>query len=383
MAFRHLATGFSLFLWFAGAAGEAVAASSTSTNPMPRSGGTSSSVSSSSSSPKALAQVPSRVQSSSTLATTSTASLGREVKTTSTGDSRLYAPKRAGESDQAFFQRAARELGQKATGSNGQLSPSGRAALDRLARGAGYNAVRGVVTSGGVVGSASGNSYVTYYRSGWDQANLTPRAPAPANNGASAASSNARASAPPPGARKDPALEKSVRAMLAQSDAGRRALGQLRAAGISIRFRQGGGTFNDAASRSIVVDTKMGNGQDKPTSWLAVSTAHEASHSWDDKTKQTPSTVSPTAAQYGAGNNQWRVPMQVWKELHAERQNYVTRQVAGEARAMTAEVRVRRELEQKNVDFHRLDNKLLDAYNQGHDGVYRAAGVKPPDGKQD
>jgi len=296
----------------------------------------------------------------------------RETRSSAEQEGRLYAPKQQGESDQAFFQRAAREIGSR-TGPGGQLTPESRAALARLAQGAGYNAIRSVVTGGGVVGSASGNSYVTYYKEGFTQANIVgTRAPAAPSTGASSKPADA------PG-RSDPALEKSVRDLLSQSPTGRQALARLDAAGVSIRFREGGGTMNHAASRSVVLDTKMGNGADKPVAWLAVSTAHESSHAWDDKRKQTPSTVSPIGARYSEAKSQMAVTPELRKEVLAERRNYVTRQVAGEARSMTTEVRVRRELEAKGVDFHRLDDKLGSTYGKAHDAVYKAAGVKPPD----
>lgn len=308
----------------------------------------------------------------------SSSATGSASPRSGSASSRLWSPKRSGESDQAFFQRAGREVAQKtSTGTPGQLSPRGQAALARLARGAGYNSVRSVVTSGGVVGSSSGNSYVTYYRSGFTQANMVHRAPTGGSASTTTSSASAGASAPPP-VHADPALEKSLRAHLGQTEAGRRALSQLDSAGISIRFRSGGGTSNDASSKSIILDKTMANGKDKPMSWLGVSVVHEASHAADDHRGQTPSTVSPLGARYGAAKSQMAVTNDLRKQLIAERKAYVTKQVAGEARAMTAEVRDRREHESKGTDFHRLDRTLANAYDKGHDGVYNAAGVTPP-----
>lgn len=280
--------------------------------------------------------------------------------------SRLYAPKRGNESDQRFFVRASREIGSKAS------SPEGRAALDRLARGAGYNAIRSVVERGGVRGSASGNSYVTYYRTGWNQANLTARTPSTSTN------TTDRAKAPAPPGRRNTRLEQSVRAMMAQTKDGQAYLSKLDATGVQVRFQKGGGTYNDATTRSLVVDRKLGDGH-KPLSWLSVSVRHEASHAWDDHTGQTPKTVSPLGAQLSqlkaAGKP---IPRTLVTALARERDQYVTRQVAGEARGMSGEVRLRRQLEAKGVDFHGLDRTLIDAYNKAHDRVYRAAGVTPP-----
>lgn len=295
---------------------------------------------------------------------------GETMAANGTSTSRLYAPKQSGESNQRFFQRAAREIGQKA-GPGGQLSGDQRSALGRLARGAGYNSIRSVVERGGVKGSASGNSYVAYYRSGWNAANLVQRGPTGSLRG------NGRL-APSPGYH-DPKLEGHVRAMLAASPTGKQALARMDAAGVTIRFQNGGGTYNHAGSKSVVVDRKMMNGQNKPLSWLAVSVAHEASHAFDDNRKQTPSTVSTVGGKFSDAKAAGRpISNALAKELVADRNNYVTKQVAGEARGMTTEVRVRRELEAKGINFQGLNTNLRDAYNKGHDRVYRAAGVTPP-----
>src|SRR5690349_15042635 len=83
----------------------------------------------------------------------------------------LYDPKQPGETSQAFFERAAKEVRARATVAPGKLSPQGDAALNRLANAAGMRAVRTMVVGGGVQGSQSGNGYVTYYRDGWNSAN--------------------------------------------------------------------------------------------------------------------------------------------------------------------------------------------------------------------
>lgn len=307
----------------------------------------------------------------STSLATSTSPRAAGAKPRTVGSSRLYAPKQANESDEAFFTRAASELTRTAaTGSSGELTSHGHAALERLARGAGHNAIRNVVTSGGVVGSVSGNDYPTFYREGWNSANL--------NRPAAAATTSGPAKSAGPAGEPNHALEHDLRALLSKSESGRQALAHLERTGASIRFRSGGGTSNDAANKALVIDTKMADGSQKPVSWLAVSTVHEVSHAWDDHTKQTPSTVSPIGDTYAEATRTGQVTPELDHRVERVRQNYVTRQIAGEARAMTAEVRARRELEAGGTDFVKLNGKLLEAYNRGYEGVYHSAGMKPP-----
>ena len=288
----------------------------------------------------------------------------------------LFAPKRPEEAPDAFFSRAAHEVAKTSTVHPGQLTPTGREAVESLARAAGYDAIRNVVVGGGVVGSQSGNSYVLYYRNGWTDANLHSAAPSKATEAAPPKATEPPP--PPPAARRDPALESEIRTMLAKTPDGRRALEQLDHAKTTILFRDGGGTSNNGDQHELYVDVKMNDGSRKPTSWLALSVAHEASHAYDDATGATPRTVSPLHDEYAAKKATTTVPMTLRISLVKERADYVDRQVAGEARAMTTETRLRRDLEAQGVDFQKLTTNLLDPYNQAVATVYAAAGVTAP-----
>ena len=276
----------------------------------------------------------------------------------------LFAPKRPAETPDSFFTRAAREVARGATTRTGQLSPQGREAVDELARAAGYHAIRNVVVGGGVVGSQSGNGYVHYYRNGWNEANLPVKAEAPIPF------------APAPPARRNPALESEVRAMLAKTPDGRRALDQLEHSKTTILFREGGGTSNNGDQHELYIDVKMKDGGNKPLSWLALSVAHEASHAYDDATGATPRTLSALHDEYAEKRAQTAVPTTLRIALVKDRADYVDGQVAGEARAMTSETRLRRDLEAQGVDFAGLNTTLLDPYNQAIAKVYAAAGLR-------
>ena len=230
-----------------------------------------------------------------------------------------------------------------------------------------------MVVGGGVVGSQSGNSYVLYYRNGWNDANLHAAAPAPKKIDAPAA--------PPPAvpaAHRDAALESEVRTMLGRTPDGRQALEHLDHAKTTILFREGGGTSNNGDQHELYVDTKMMDGRAKPVSWLALSVAHEASHAHDDATGATPRTISALRDEYAQKKAETNVPQTLRVALVADRADYVDRQVAGEARAMTTETRLRHDLEAQGVDFQGLNTKLLDPYNQAYAKVYAAAGVAAP-----
>lgn len=284
----------------------------------------------------------------------------------------LFAPRAPTEAPDAFFARAAREIATGTTTATGQLSPRGHEALAELAHAAGREAIRNVVVGGGVLGSQSGNGYVHYYRNGWNDANLRlPRRTEPAPQTEAPAP-------PPPPAHRDPVLEAEVRALLARTPDGQRALEQLAHAKTTILFREGGGTSNNGDDHELYVDVKMRDGVRKPVSWLALAVAHEASHAHDDATGATPRTVSALRDDYAAKKAQASVPMALRIALVKDRQDYVERQVDGEARAMTSETRLRRDLEAQGVDFARLSTNLLDPYNDAVTKVYAAAGVPAP-----
>ena len=74
---------------------------------------------------------------------------------------------------------------------------------------------------------------------------------------------------------------------------------------------------------------------------------------------------------------QTTVSMPLRIALVKDRADYVDRQVAGEARAMTSETRLRRDLKAQGVDFTTLNTTLLDPYGQAVAKVYAAAAGVP------
>jgi hypothetical protein len=298
-----------------------------------------------------------------------TTAAGARVKAASSS-SRLYAPKQRGESDEVFFFRAAKELGQRTRGR--AWTAEEREALERLARGAAYNTIRFIVRNGGVVGSAKATGYAEVYRSGYTTNNFVGTDP-----------SNPKPTDPIVGLREDPGLERDVRELLAKAPTGREALEQLAGLGATIRFRNGGGTVFDPDTKTMVVDTLDTDGKPKPLSWMVLSIAHESAHEWQHAVKALPEWLSPLAEKYRLLKAKMQVSRSLREAVLKERKHYVNRMVWSEAHAMTREARVRRELEAQGVDFLGADflllnTTLIDIYNHNYENVYRAAGLKPP-----
>jgi hypothetical protein len=228
--------------------------------------------------------------------------------------------------------------------------------------------VRQVIVAGGVRGSRSGNSYVSYYRQGWNAANRVDHGVAPRTQ--PGPMSKASTPTPAPEAKPNRELEQRVRAELMKSgEDGQHVVRLLDRMGLQIRFRESGGTVYDSPSRVVYVATKKATSDPKPISWLAASVAHEVTHARDAERGRTPPTVSPHYRDYAAARANGRVPTTLSRAMVEDRRSYVRGQIDGEARAMSREARVLRGLEKRGVPLEDLKRTILDTYSAAHDEV--------------